>query len=141
MRFFGFWLLVVLAVLVPATASVATSMFCPTVSVAKVKVHGSSAQAKGVNKHAVLASSHKRVPGDKMVTKKSAAQQDQQPSEHCCEATPCTHCGSCGSCASMVTVVTVNSGDLRLAEFVLPDPGGPRAEFLLAGQERPPRTS
>lgn len=140
MRLIGFWLLVVLAVLVPATASVATSMFCPTVSVAKAKTHGVTVAAKSVNRHGALAAPHGRAPAAKAAIDKLTAQGDLQQAEHCCDATPCTHCGSCGSCASMGTVVAVASADLRLADLVLPDPGGPRAEFLLAGQERPPRT-
>ena len=140
MKLIGFWLLIVLAVLVPATASVATSMFCPTVSVAKVKVSGQEVQAKSLNKHAALSGAHARAPIAKAPSKKPAAEQDQQ-AQHCCEATPCSHCTSCGSCVSMVTGVSLEGAERHLVELMLPDPGGPRAEFLLSGQERPPRTS
>lgn len=140
MKLIGFWLLIVLAVLVPATASVATSMFCPTVSVAKAKMSGQVVQAKSLSKHAALSNSHARAPNAKVAGKKPATEQDQQ-TQHCCEATPCSHCTSCGSCVSMVTDVAFGAADRHPAEPVLPDPGGPRAEFLLSGQERPPRTS
>lgn len=140
MKLIGFWLLIVLAVLVPATASVATSMFCPTVSMAKAKAPGQVAQAKSQGKHAALSGVHARASSAKGAGKKAAAEQAQQ-ADHCCEATPCSHCAGCGSCASMATEVALDAASRHPGELVLPDPGGPRAEFLLSGQERPPRTS
>ena len=137
MKLIGFWLLIVLAVLVPATASVATSMFCPTVSAAKAKLPGPVMQA-GVGMHAALSGAH--APKVRVAGRKPSTGPDQQP-PHCCEATPCSHCASCGSCVSMVTDLALDAAGRHPAEPALPEPGGPRAEFLLSGQERPPRSS
>jgi hypothetical protein len=141
MKLFGFWLLVVLAVFVPATASFATSMFCPTVSIAKAKVPGQAAEAKSLGKHAALSGAHSRVQGAKSAGKKRAEGVVDADAQHCCDASPCSHCTSCGSCVSMVTALALGAVEHPLADLVLPDPGGPRAEFLLSGQERPPRAS
>ena len=141
MKLLGFWLLVVLAVLVPATASVATSMFCPTVSVAKAKLHGQAAEVKSVGKHAALSGAHSRAPSARLAGRKPAADATDAHGQHCCGASPCSQCTSCGSCVSMVTALALEAADHPSAELILPDPGGPRAEFLLSGQERPPRAS
>ncbi len=141
MKLIGFWLLIVLAVLVPATASVATSMFCPTISVAKVKAPGQVAQTKNLGKHAALSGVHARPAGARAPGKKAVAADTHGQTKHCCDASPCSHCTSCGSCVSMATELALGAADHPLVELVLPDPGGPRAEFLLSGQERPPRAS
>lgn len=141
MKLLGFWLLIVLAVLVPATASVATSLFCPTVAVAKAKLSGQVAEAKTLSKHAALSGAHARAPITKAAGKKPVATESDAQTQHCCDASPCNHCTSCGSCVSMVTELAMVAADHPLADLVLPDPGGPRAEFLRSGQERPPRTS
>lgn len=141
MKLVGFWLLIVLAVLVPATASVATSMFCPTVSVAKAKAPGQLAQTKSLGKHAALSGVHAKPAGAKAPDKKAVAADTDAQTQHCCDASPCSHCTSCGSCVFLVAELAPSAADHPLVELVLPDPGGPRAEFLLSGQERPPRAS
>lgn len=139
MKLIGFWLLVFLAVLVPATASIATSMICPTVSLAKAHARGMSLQAESGTKHATASRAHARVALAKAKPSKPSDSTDQQ-ADHCCDATPCSQCAGCGTCASMVAA---NFGaQMRpLAMAPLLDSGGPRAEFLLSGQERPPRSS
>lgn len=139
MKLIGFWLLVLLAVLVPATASIATSMICPPAVVAKAQVRGQVVQAKNFSKHAMASASHVRVAKVKIASKKPSA--GEQQAEHCCDVTPCGHCAGCGSCASMVATVDLGTHAHPFAMSALPEPGGPRAEFLLSGQERPPRAS
>lgn len=139
MKLIGFWLLVLLAVLVPATASIATSMICPPATIAKAQVRGQVVQAKSFAKHAVASGSHARVAKVKENVKKVAI--EGQQADHCCDLTPCSHCAGCGSCASMVATVDLGTHAHPFTMSALPEPGGPRAEFLLSGQERPPRTS
>lgn len=145
MKLIGFWLLVLLAVLVPATATIAASMMCPPAVLAKQspsRVH--AAQAGKATQHAAVKSaSHARVAKVKPVEQhlqqvKQLAAHDQQ-ADPCCDANPCSHCASCGSCASMAAIADVSPPAHVLALSVLPEPGHPRAEFLLSGQERPPR--
>lgn len=139
MKLVGFWLLVLLAVLVPATASIATSMICPPATIAKAQARGQVVQVKSVSKHAAVSGSHVRVAKVKTAAKKPVAADPQ--AEHCCDLTPCSHCAGCGSCASMVASIDLGTYARPFAMSALPEPGGPRAEFLLSGQERPPRTS
>lgn len=141
MKFIGFWLLIVLAVLVPATASVATSMFCPTLSVAKAKASSEVVAAKSVGKHAALSGGHARTSSAKAAGKKRVAADAEAQTQHCCDASPCSQCTSCGSCVSMVTELALDTASHPLVELVLPEQGSPHAEFLLSGQERPPRTA
>ncbi|MFT7773991.1 hypothetical protein [Roseateles sp.] len=139
MKLIGFWLLVLLAVLVPATASIATSMICPTVSVAKAHARGQYVQAESGVKHAAASGSHARVALPKAKSSKAADTADQQGG-HCCDATPCSQCAGCGTCASLVAA-DFGAQVPPLAIAPLLESRGPRAEFLLSGQERPPRSS
>ncbi len=140
MKWIGFWLLLLLAVLVPATAAIATSMMCPTVSVAKAAAHGPTAQANSIAGHVAAPGLHARVAqaGTKPARKSQPAGQHADP---CCDLTPCSQCSGCGSCAVMAAAVDLGAHVRPLALAPLPDGGGPRAEFLLSGQERPPRAS
>ncbi|MDI4635213.1 hypothetical protein J7U46_19275 [Pelomonas sp. V22] len=140
MKLVGFWLLVLLAVLVPATASIATSMLCPTVSVAKAQDRGLLTKAATTAaKHAVVSGSHTRVAQVKAKASKKAVPTDPQ-AEPCCDGTPCSQCASCGTCASIAATADLGTHVRPVAISPLPERNGPRAEFLLAGQERPPRT-
>lgn len=139
MKLIGFWLLVLLAVLVPATASIATSMICPPAATAKAQFRGQAVQTERFAQHTVASGPHARLAKPKNSAKKPAAE-DQQ-AENCCDATPCSHCAGCGSCASMAATVDSAARSLAFAKSTLPEPGGPRAEFLLSGQDRPPRAS
>jgi len=139
MKLIGFWLLVLLAVLVPATASIATSMICPPAAIAKAQFRGQAVQSERFAQHTVASGPHARLAKPKTSAKKPVAA-DQQ-AENCCDATPCSHCAGCGSCASMAATVDSATRSLPFAKSTLPEPGGPRAEFLLSGQDRPPRAS
>lgn len=140
MKLIGFWLLVLLAVLVPATAAIATSMICPTVSLAKTPLRGLAVQAANVAKHSAASAGHLRVAGAKAKDAKQAAPADPQ-ADHCCDLNPCSQCAGCGTCVSIAASADLGAHVHPLVVARLPEGGGPRAEFLLSGQERPPRTS
>jgi hypothetical protein len=141
MKLIGFWLLIVLAMLVPATASVATSLFCPTVAVAKAKASEQVSSVKSVSKHAALVRGHARTSSAKSISKKAVVADAEGQTQHCCEASPCSACANCGSCASMVTELALDTSGQSPVELVLPERSSPPAEFLRSGQERPPRTA
>lgn len=146
MKLIGFWLLVLLAVLVPATAAIATSMICPTVSVAKAPLRGLAAKTAHVAKHTAASGSHVLAAGSEAKAAKAAkaakkaAPADPQ-ADHCCDLNPCSQCAGCGTCASIAASAGLGAHVHPLVVARLPEGGGPRAEFLLSGQERPPRTS
>jgi hypothetical protein len=139
MKLIGFWLLLLLAVLVPATAKVAASMFYPSAVVAmQTQALGHATQA--TTKHvAAKALTHGRRAQAKTDAKVGSA--GDQSVQHCCDANPCSHCMSCGTCASMAVAMTVKLGAPLAATSSLADLGVPRAEFLVSGQERPPRSA
>lgn len=140
MKLIGFWLLLLLAVLVPATATVAASMICPPTSVVKQSpARGHAVQATAKQHMAAKATSHSRRAQAKADAKVVPA--GDQPAQHCCDANPCSHCASCGTCASLAIGMTVETNVPLTATSSLPDPGVPRAEFLASGQERPPRNA
>lgn len=135
MKLIGFWLLVLLAVLVPATAAIATSMICPTASVAKAPLRGLAAKA-----HATASGAHALSARAGARDSSKAAAADAQ-ADHCCDLTPCSQCAGCGTCASIAASAGLGAHVHPLVVARLPEGGGPRAEFLLSGQERPPRTT
>jgi len=135
MKLIGFWLLVLVAVLVPATASIATSLICPTLSTAKV-------QATQATQATHMAAASRHVAAYNTPSKAQAARKSAAPSPttgHCCDYTPCSQCAGCSSCASMAVMAPLGAEVLAQGIALLPEGGGPRAEFLLSGQERPPR--
>lgn len=142
MKLIGFWLLLLLAVLVPATATVAASMFCPPVVEAKQSQASKhvTMQASSTKKHGAVAkaASHDRSAKAKVAPENASA--SSNAADHCCEAEPCSHCTSCGSCASMAVAMADASDTPPVVVASLPELGVPRAEFLLSGQERPPRS-
>lgn len=140
MKLIGFWLLVLLAVLVPATAAIATSMICPTVSVAKAPLRGLAVKATPVAKHAAASGGHLRLAGAEAKAAEKAAPADAQ-ADHCCDLNPCSQCAGCGTCASMAASADLGAPVHPFVVARLPEGGGPRAEFLRSGQERPPRSS
>lgn len=140
MKLIGFWLLVLLAVLVPATAAIATSMICPTVSVAKAPLRGLAAKAAPVARHATASGGHALPARVDAKDSSQAAAADAQAG-HCCDLTPCSQCAGCSTCASIAASAGLGAHVHPLVVARLPEGGGPRAEFLLSGQERPPRTS
>lgn len=142
MKLFAFWLLVVLAVLVPATAVVASvTISAPAAGDAR-RV---AVESKGMAKHGASAL-HAKVDKAAKATKATAVprvkaeQSVNQPADHCCDLTPCSHCAGCGSCASIAARARVAMAPVPFTSSHLPE-SVERAEFLLAGQERPPRAS
>lgn len=136
MKLVGFWLLVLFAVLVPATASIATSMICPTASEARLQERGQAAPSTTRARHAPTSGAHAVVK----VKDAGKAVPVEQQAEPCCDGAPCGQCASCGSCASMAAAPVRGTPVRPVAVATLGERDGPRTEFLLAGQERPPRT-
>lgn len=136
MKLFAFWLLVVLAVLVPATAIVASvTISAPAAGDAR-RV---AVESKGMAKHGATAL-HAKATKATAAPRATVQGAVNPPADHCCDLTPCSHCAGCSSCASMagrpiVAVAEVPPKSSQLPESV------EHAEFLLAGQERPPRAS
>lgn len=136
MKLIAFWLLVVLAVLVPAAAVVASvTISAPAAGDARRGV----VESKGMAKHGTFALHAKAV---KVTTapRAKAEQAVNQPADHCCDLTPCSHCAGCGSCVSIAARASVAMAPVTFTSSHLPE-SVERAEFLLAGQERPPRAS
>lgn len=139
MKLIAFWLLVVLAVLVPATAVVASvTISAPAAGDAR-RV---AVESKGMAKHGAYALHAKVDKAAKAtaVPRVKAEQAVNQPADHCCDLTPCSHCAGCGSCASIAARAGVAMAPVPFTSSHLPE-SVERAEFLLAGQERPPRAS
>lgn len=136
MKLIAFWLLVVLAVLVPATAVVASvTISAPAAGDARRM----GVESKGMAKHGATAL-HAKAAKATAVPRVKAEQAVNQPADHCCDLTPCSHCAGCGSCASIAAQATVVPAAVPFTSSHLPE-SVERAEFLLAGQERPPRAS
>lgn len=138
MKRIGFWLLVLIAVLVPATAALATSIAFPAGAADRAHGQGLAVQAERVEPHAAAPGSHARVAKAKMASPKAGV--DDDPAEHCHDASACGHCASCGSCASIAAATDSGAAARPLAMPDLCGPGSPPSEFLQSGQERPPRT-
>lgn len=142
MKLIGFWLLLLLAVLVPATATVAAAMVCPPAVTAKQTQTRShvAMQATSAKKHGAVVTtvSHDRSAKAKVGLKKTTS--GGNPADPCCDTDPCSHCASCGTCASMAVAIPDAGATPPIAVASLPELGVPRAEFLLSGQERPPRS-
>lgn len=148
MKLIAFWLLVVLAVLVPATAVVASvTISAPAAGDARrvaveskgMAKHGASALHPKVDKAAKAPKATKATKAT-AVPRVKAEQSVNQPADHCCDLTPCSHCAGCGSCASIAARASVAMAPVPFTSSLLPE-SVERAEFLLAGQERPPRAS
>lgn len=133
MKLIAFWVLVLLAVLIPATAVVASATTSPP---AGTELRRDAVQGN-VSQHATVAGLHAKAPKAKAKVKTQTPAADAQ-GDHCCDLTPCSHCAGCGSCAAMTADSTVAPSARPFAVMHLPV-SGPRAEFLLSGQERPPR--
>lgn len=139
MKLIGFWFLVLLAVLVPVSATIAASMMCPPALVAKHSpVRANEARIGSTSKHLVTKfMGHARYEKAKVLQKKSSGSDEQ--AQNCCDVTPCSHCASCGSCVSMAAFTTAAMDARNPSMAALSEPGYPRVEFLRAGLERPPR--
>nr|WP_269840659.1 hypothetical protein [Paucibacter sp. M5-1]MCZ7883463.1 hypothetical protein [Paucibacter sp. M5-1] len=105
MKLIGFWLLCLVAVLVPVTASIARSMMCPDAFVSKPQARQQKVDDVGHRQTlASAAGKHgsKPIASAKKVSDK-VADTGSQSSEPCCDFSPCSHCivhapASPGSC-------------------------------------------
>ncbi|MFN3809089.1 MAG: hypothetical protein ACK4S6_00595 [Roseateles asaccharophilus] len=143
MKLIGFWLLCLVAVLVPVSASIATSMICPEAFVSKAQAR--QPKADDVGHRQTLASAagkhgSKALASAKKVSEK-AADSSSQSSEPCCDFSPCSHCISCSASASMIALDAAAAEQLAGADTRIAGSAAPRAEFLLSGQDRPPRST
>ncbi|OWQ83808.1 hypothetical protein CDN99_25410 [Roseateles aquatilis] len=117
-------------------------MICPPAAVAKAQMRGQVDQARAAATHVAATGAHVRVVKARTVAKPAdPADATGAHDEHCCDVTPCSHCTGCGSCASMAASAELGAQAMPFATSAPPEPGGPRAEFLLSGQDRPPRAS
>lgn len=140
MKHVGFWILLFVAVLIPATASIAASAMYPEMAqarhdqVRKQQRH----DAFGVKRGQEGKSSGHRIAKDDANQVVGLSQGDV-PGSDCCEANACNACVSCSACFSVAFVA--EQSNLQMAPEWVPifAPTAPRAEFLLSGQERPPR--
>ncbi len=139
MKFVGFWLLVLVAVLVPATASLATSLLYPTAAARAHDVESTKGEARA-DKHVLAKASHARMQPAKAKhsTKFHAVAHNDEPCE---DEVPCGHCVNCVTCAVIAAAPPPEAPHCQIVVPPPPDRSGPRAEFLLTVQERPPRTT
>ena len=142
MKLIGFWLLCLVAVLVPATASIATSMMCPEVFVSKAQTRQFKADDSAHRQASAFGSKH----GSKSVSTaaklaEKTSDSVSQSDEPCCDFSPCSHCISCGASASMIALDSPSAESFTGASARIASLAAPRAEFLLSGQERPPRSA
>lgn len=134
------WLLVLIAVLVPATAAVMAPVFSPPMSAAKQsqgQAHAGKAQIKHVKVKALGAATR---------TVAKAGGHDRRSSdkahlENCSDCGPCNLCSACGPAGSMVAT---HVGPLLpgwATERLVPQPESGRAQLISGGQYRPPRSA
>ena len=136
MKLLAFWLLVLFAVLIPATAVIASATTAPTAA----ELRRDATQGASISKHAAVSGTHAKQAKAKAKRTSKTVSADQQ-ADHCCDLTPCSQCSGCGTCPAMAMNGNVGTDALPLPLTLLPESLGPRAEFLLSGQERPPRAS
>lgn len=134
------WLVVLFAVLVPATAAVMAPVFSPPVSAAKqaqlgAQAHPSKAQAK----HAVgKGRAHATRVAKSAAPRKSVAG-DSQHNENCSDCGPCNLCSACGPASSMVAAYGGPLLPTHAADHLVAEPVNGRPQFIAGGQYRPPR--
>lgn len=135
------WLVLLFAVLVPATAAVMAPIFSPPISAAKKaqlgsQSHSSKAQAK-----------HTLAKGSSHATRVATAGNQRKGTggnshtEKCSDCGPCNICSTCGPAGSMVAayggpLLRSNSADRLVSE-----PVNSRPQFISGGQYRPPRAT
>ena len=140
MKTFCSWLLVLIAVLVPATAAVMAPVFSPPTSAAKQvqsQTHAGKARVKHGQAKALSAATY---------TVAKAGGHDRRSSdkahlENCSDCGPCNLCSACGPAGAMVAsnVGPVLSG--WATERLVPQPESGRAQLVSGGQYRPPRSA
>jgi hypothetical protein len=140
MKHVGFWILLFVAVLIPATASIAASAMYPEMAqarhdqVRKQQRH-EAGDVKRVQER--KASGHRFVKDD--THQDAALSQGEAMDGNCCEANACNACVSCSACLSVAFVAEQSNAQVLPEWAPILAATAPRAEFLLSGQERPPR--
>jgi hypothetical protein len=133
------WLVLLFALLVPATAAVMVPVFSPPMSATKLAQLGSQAHAsKSQAKHPVAKGSAHATRVAKASTDRKIAAGDS-PTETCSDCGPCSLCSACGPASS---IVAAHGGPLLpgdAADQLVPEPVKGRPQFISGGQYRPPR--
>jgi hypothetical protein len=139
MKTFAAWLLVLFALLVPATAAVMAPVFSPAVSVTKqAQLRTQTHPVKDQAKHALAKGSAHATPVSKAGTHRKGADVDSQ-TENCSDCGPCNLCSACGPASS---IVSAHDGPLlpgNAADTLVPERMDGRPQFISSGQYRPPR--
>lgn len=137
MKHIAFWILLLVAVLVPATASIAASALYPEVAQAR---HD---QVRKQQRHDAVGgklAEERKSKGHRSVKDDGAGlSQAEATDSSCCEANACNACVSCSACFSVAFVAEQSNKQMAPEWAPILAPTAPRAEFLLSGQERPPR--
>lgn len=134
------WLLVLIAVLVPATAAVMAPVFSPPVSAAKQsqgQSHAGKAQVKHVKAKALSAATHKVAKAGGHDKRSS----DKAHLENCSDCGPCNLCSACGPAGAMVAIYAGPLLPGWASERLVPQPERGRAQLISGGQYRPPRSA
>lgn len=133
------WLVVLFAVLVPATAAVMAPVFSPPVSATKQARMGLQAHpAKAQTKHTVAkGSAHATRVAKAGTPHKSKA--GGSHTETCSDCGPCNICSACGPAGSMVAAYGRPLLPGSAADHLVPEPVNGRPQFISGGQYRPPR--
>ena len=133
------WLVLLFALLVPATAAVIVPVFSPAISATKQAQLGSRAHAPGAQAKQIVAKSatHATRVAKASTHRKSAA--GDSPTETCSDCGPCSICSACGPAGSIVAayggpLLPSDAGDQLVSK-----PVNGRPQFISGGQYRPPR--
>jgi hypothetical protein len=135
------WLVLLFAVLVPATAAVMVPVFSPAISATKQAQLGSKAHAsKAEAKHTVA-------KGTAHTTRVAKASSDRKhaagdsTNETCSDCGPCSLCTACGPASSMVAAYGGPLLPRNAADQLASEPVNGRPQFISGGQYRPPRSA
>ena len=142
MKTFCAWLLVLFAVLVPATAALMAPVFSPPASAAKqaqLRVQGHPGKSPGVHVKAKAYNAANHVVA-------KAASHDKRSAgtvhaEVCSDCGPCNLCSACGSAGSMVIAFGGPLLPASSESLLVPEQAGGQAQFISGGQYRPPRNA
>lgn len=134
------WLVVLFAVLVPATASVMAPVFSPQISATKQARMGlQTHSSKALSKHSVGKGPAQATRIAKAGTHPKSTAGDSH-AEHCSDCGPCNACSaSCGTAGSMVAAYGGPLLPGKAAGPLLAEPADGQPQFISGGQYRPPR--
>lgn len=132
-------LVLLFAVLVPATAAVMAPVFTPSISAAKqAQLSAQAHPAKAQTRHAVALRFSHATRGAKAGTPRTNTAGDTHR-ENCSDCGPCNLCSTCGPVSSMVAALRVPLPGSDADEPLLSEPEDRRPQFEQGGQYRPPR--